>query len=138
LVQQFLLLKGSFLQYPEHLWLYVDSKYPAGITAPFCKLAGKNSRAAAEIQHEITGLNKPFCKAVMPIKKPAGAGIKKAVFGCGGCFMMTGTRSFFNNRGWLTGIFSGNHEKKSDGWWYNHPVRTDWVVLIVSQEPGSR
>jgi hypothetical protein len=94
LVQQFLLLKGSFLQYPEHLWLYVDSKYPAGITAPFCKLAGKNSRAAAEIQHEITGLNKPFCKAVMPIKKPAGAGIKKAVFGCGGCFMMTGTRCF--------------------------------------------
>jgi hypothetical protein len=42
LVQQFLLLKGSFLQYPEHLWLYVNSKYPAGITAPFCKLAGKN------------------------------------------------------------------------------------------------
>jgi hypothetical protein len=65
-----------FPQDAEHLPLEVYRDHGTGITNPPGKLAGEETRSAANVKDAVAGLNVPLCEAVGPVQEPPEAGVE--------------------------------------------------------------
>ena len=62
----------------EHLLLQVDREDRAVLPDPFRKLAGEETRPAAEVEHPVAGLHVPLREPFGTVQEPAEAGVEVA------------------------------------------------------------